>query len=350
MGMKYCVILPSLKCCGPNNVASDIINGILDIDQCTNVDVFYFHESDDAHNIQLNENVRIKRISFFGYIDLGIYDVVHSHMLKADLYVFKNRLLKKNKQTLLVTTIHQKDYINLQYDYNSKTKAFVFSIIWRMILWKFNRIICLSQAMIDYYGRTLPKWKISYIYNGRQFDNKNSNISAIYYSNKKKLGTSCYLTKRKGLEQVLYALIELNNVDFYIAGDGDDRNYLKSLAIKLKIEDRVHFLGRIDNISDFLNSIDVYVLPSRGEGFPLSMIEAFAHKKACVVSNLDVVVETFSKEEIAIFELDNINDLVNKINYAFLNKEHLGDILYKRYINNFSSKQMVDSYLKIFSR
>ncbi|MFB6186099.1 MAG: glycosyltransferase family 4 protein [Halobacteriaceae archaeon] len=85
---------------------------------------------------------------------------------------------------------------------------------------------------------------------------------------------------RKGLDLVLYAISEIgdNDLEFLVAGTGRHENHLKSLATELNIASQVKFLGYIpnDELPSLYSSADVFVLPSRYEGFGLVLLEAMA--------------------------------------------------------------------------
>jgi glycosyltransferase involved in cell wall biosynthesis len=57
-------------------------------------------------------------------------------------------------------------------------------------------------------------------------------------------------------------------------GSGPDEDYLRSLAIYYNINDRIHFQGHIPNVQSIWADNKILVLPSRGEGTPLALIEA----------------------------------------------------------------------------
>lgn len=61
-----------------------------------------------------------------------------------------------------------------------------------------------------------------------------------------------------------------------IYGDGDKREELQLLAEKLKLEDRIIFPGRIDNVPEAIYKTRVFVLPSNTEGMPNTLLEAMA--------------------------------------------------------------------------
>lgn len=61
-----------------------------------------------------------------------------------------------------------------------------------------------------------------------------------------------------------------------VGGDGDQKDALESLANTLGIADRVAFGGKSTNIVEEFVKADLFVLPSRYEGFPNTLLEAMA--------------------------------------------------------------------------
>jgi sugar transferase (PEP-CTERM/EpsH1 system associated) len=81
-----------------------------------------------------------------------------------------------------------------------------------------------------------------------------------------------------------------------IAGGGEERSNLEELVRSTPaLEGRVHFLGATSRITEFLNAIDVYALPSICEGISNSLLEAMASGLPAIVSdtggNPEVVVD-----------------------------------------------------------
>jgi glycosyltransferase involved in cell wall biosynthesis len=81
-----------------------------------------------------------------------------------------------------------------------------------------------------------------------------------------------------------------------IAGGGEERSNLEELVRSTPaLEGRVHFLGATGRITEFLNAIDVYALPSICEGISNSLLEAMASGLPAIVSdtggNPEVVVD-----------------------------------------------------------
>ncbi|MEM0338009.1 MAG: glycosyltransferase [Candidatus Caldarchaeum sp.] len=65
-------------------------------------------------------------------------------------------------------------------------------------------------------------------------------------------------------------------VYLWLVGDGELRPAMEQLAQELGVADRVRFWGIRSDVADILNAADIFVLPSKWEGNPLSVMEAMA--------------------------------------------------------------------------
>ena len=63
---------------------------------------------------------------------------------------------------------------------------------------------------------------------------------------------------------------------FVIAGGGPLRKELESEIAAAGLEGRFHLVGFVENVLGFLRELDVFVLSSRFEGFPIALVEALA--------------------------------------------------------------------------
>jgi GalNAc-alpha-(1->4)-GalNAc-alpha-(1->3)-diNAcBac-PP-undecaprenol alpha-1,4-N-acetyl-D-galactosaminyltransferase len=70
-----------------------------------------------------------------------------------------------------------------------------------------------------------------------------------------------------------------------ILGEGDLRSELEKLCLELDIEDRVFMPGVVKNIDAHLRKADIFILPSRFEGFPITLCEAMACGVPVIASN-----------------------------------------------------------------
>ncbi|MGQ3720245.1 glycosyltransferase family 4 protein [Natrialba aegyptia] len=110
-----------------------------------------------------------------------------------------------------------------------------------------------------------------------------------------RIGTAASISPRKGLGYLIDALptilAEKENVTLSIAGKPPDggkeyKERLKERVHRHNIEDHVEFIGWIDDMPHFLNTLDVFVLPSLNEGIPGSVREALAMEVPVVATDV----------------------------------------------------------------
>jgi glycosyltransferase involved in cell wall biosynthesis len=82
-------------------------------------------------------------------------------------------------------------------------------------------------------------------------------------------------TPRKNLDTVLNALFQVPALHLAVVG-ATERSPYPSLAIKLGLDKRVHFLGYRRDVSEIMKAVDLFVLPSRYEACTLVLLEAMA--------------------------------------------------------------------------
>ena len=76
-----------------------------------------------------------------------------------------------------------------------------------------------------------------------------------------------------------------------LIGDGPDRSTAEHLARKLGVQDRVHFLGKQDNVNELLPLADLMLMPSEMESFGLAALEAMACRVPAIATNVGGVPE-----------------------------------------------------------
>ncbi len=109
--------------------------------------------------------------------------------------------------------------------------------------------------------------------------------SVLPLENKRVLLTVSRMDSRqryKGQDRVISAIPYLvakgHDVDYVVAGEGDDRARLEALALHMGVGERVHFLGapELQSLIELYRTVDLFVMPSTGEGFGIAFLEAMA--------------------------------------------------------------------------
>jgi glycosyltransferase involved in cell wall biosynthesis len=154
-------------------------------------------------------------------------------------------------------------------------------------------------------------------------DKINSNIKKILF-----VGGLDQAHYFKGVDILLNAVASLpeKNWELTIVGEGNLKNNYQKMAVDLKIEKQVKFLGKINSpdLPKIYQSADIFVLPSinSNEAFGIVLIEALACGVPVIASNLPGVRAVFNdKQEGLIIEPKNMADLKNKLELLLNNDE-----------------------------
>ncbi len=87
-------------------------------------------------------------------------------------------------------------------------------------------------------------------------------------------------TTQKNHEMLIRAFAQLKPsrqpVRLLLTGDGELKRQVEQLVHSLRLSEKVHFLGVRSDIPELLNASDIFVLSSRWEGNPMSVMEAMA--------------------------------------------------------------------------
>ncbi|HHQ6617549.1 TPA: glycosyltransferase [Serratia fonticola] len=138
-------------------------------------------------------------------------------------------------------------------------------------------------------------------------------------------------TPHKGGDILLRAIKECHlagkKVKCTIVGDGKELSILKELAEQLNINKLVEFPGAVankDDVFSYLDSFDLFALPTRQEGLPRSIIEAMARGLPCLSTPIGGVPELVAENEL--FQLDNYLQLSQKIINLIDNPEYCKEL------------------------
>lgn len=95
-------------------------------------------------------------------------------------------------------------------------------------------------------------------------------------------------------------------------GDGDNLNEVQNKIAELKIEENVRFMGKSNEIAQYMQAMDVFVLPSLYEGLPVVLVEAQSAGLPCIVADT-VAREANLSEEMTYIPIDSADKWVDEI-------------------------------------
>lgn len=118
---------------------------------------------------------------------------------------------------------------------------------------------------------------------------RNKIRAKLNLNNKKVIGHVGNFLPVKNHAFIIDVFEELAKIDdsycLVLLGTGATQENIKQQVKKLKLEDRVHFVGSVSNVEDYLSAMDVIIMPSIHEGLPLTLIEEQANGLKCVISD-----------------------------------------------------------------
>jgi glycosyltransferase involved in cell wall biosynthesis len=100
------------------------------------------------------------------------------------------------------------------------------------------------------------------------------------------------ITREKGIWELLEAFARVReqhpDCSLLVAGSGEDEEALRAAVAESGLAGAVEFLGRIpyESLGEFFENADCLVLPSYSEGLPMAVLEAMAHRRAIVATDV----------------------------------------------------------------
>lgn len=182
--------------------------------------------------------------------------------------------------------------------------------------------------------------KSTYLYNPKSF----TSTEKCDMNNKRfiSVGRFCYA---KGFDILIKAIKKFNTInkewDFYIIGDGEDKDKLIEKIKEYNLEDKVILPGFTNNIKKYYLESSVFVLSSRWEGMPMVILEALEMGCPVVCNNITAIkpLITDGKEGFVadvdengeklcdkMLQIANSYDLRKKMSQASVDKSKLFDI------------------------
>ncbi|MDI9596980.1 MAG: glycosyltransferase family 4 protein, partial [Atribacterota bacterium] len=213
-------------------------------------------------------------------------DVVHSHSADLGFIIsFACRLYR-------IPMINQCHGVSFPYKQIPAVKRIVEVLCLKYS--GFNKIVTVDENSLSAFKK-LRINNVCYMDNGVDLEkfkqiNKKRNEQIIFLF----VGR---LEKQKGLNYLIKALNilkkEYSQFMVWIIGRGSEEDNLKRLVKKYDLQSYIKFLGNKSNeeISSYYLNSDVFILPSIWEGFPLTLLEAWAAGLPVIISDVGNVSE-----------------------------------------------------------
>ena len=137
------------------------------------------------------------------------------------------------------------------------------------------------------------------------------------------------LTYQKGFDMLIDVakdVLEKNKeYKWLILGDGEDKNRLQEKINKYNLQDRLILKGKVSNVEDYYKNSSLYVMTSRFEGLPMTLLEAKSYKMPIVSFDCPTGPSEIIRNNINgyLVKANDIKEMSNKVNSVLLDDKKL---------------------------
>jgi glycosyltransferase involved in cell wall biosynthesis len=290
-------------------------------------------------------------------------DIVHCHLYSSEVVFTIAQLFLKGKRPVSIRTLH-----------NSKIFGTNNLTIAKFLYKTFDWTVACSDAVYTSFKNYLKFNQVSKlltILNGcflaNSITTRNQKQSArklLHLDSKKNIIVNIagfrgerLETSQKAQDIILraYAIAFRNRDDtiLILAGDGPLRYEAEKLSAELGLRHKVQFIGNIVEPWSLLSAADLFVMASRYEGLPLTLLEAGSVGLPVVATNILEIKNICKGKGWLLIPVDDVKALANALNTAF--RYHSNDnysvietakIIRKKY----SLSKCANGYMNLFKK
>ena len=280
-------------------------------------------------------------------------NILHCQGINCVLFSLFAKLI--NRKMVIINTVH--DVGN--YPSYSNLKLFVQGLI-------LDSTVAISKAVEQEILARENRKRVITIYNAVDLD-KFKKSTKVFDKNNVMVGNVArFYPQKKGQDILVRAIKKINDKEGYevtckFAGEvfkEQDHDYERIVEYisENSLENKIIMCGGVDNIPAFLNQLDLFVLPSRYEGFGIALIEALAMGIPVVASDIDGPKEIYDlakQENVDIGYLAKTGDdedVCKKIKMCLVKYSQYDKNSIREFVSrHFSIEHMVEQHLLLYS-
>ena len=346
-------------------------------------DIVQIRRSDRKLNIK--DYFKTKIINF--YRSIGFLNTMSYYYFDFSLKLKVKKYLKLNRNPEVIVTDSEREMFHfLKYNTNStKTVLFMHTdgIPMKMIslanqeientffyqkmgkryLYTINsvdKIVFICDIGMQNFLKSYPDFdrsKLSVVLNGIEEDS-DKKAENLLSNSKYQYNLTCVgsLSFRKGQDIIIKALAScdrtsLDRIHVNIIGDGPARKEIENLIRSNNLSDIVSMIGSIDNseVKKYLSNSNIFILTSRNEGLPISIIEAMREGLAIISTDISGIPELVDSKYNGLLidpSVEQLKDIFN--NMDSYNWEVMGENSLKLFKDKFTLDRVFSEYCDIY--
>jgi glycosyltransferase involved in cell wall biosynthesis len=300
-----------------------------------------------------------------GKLNLGVVFRLREYIREQAIVIAHSHKYKTNIYTLLACLGTGCRLVSTCHNWLGKSLAMRF-YAWldKRILRSFDMVVGVSNEIVAELTKHVSPHKIVRIGNGIDIQKYQRHVSRdeakrqLHIGNRHVIGFVGRLSPEKGIGYLLRAVRNLikerQDVCVMIVGDGEQADVLKEEARALQITDRVIFTGNRSDTPMLYATMDVFVLPSLQEAFPMVLLEAMACGVPIVATRVGDVAEIIEPDTTGMLvEMKDVIALQNAIRKMLtypVEAERMSATARTKAEQSFSSAAMAKQYYAIYER
>lgn len=326
-----------------------------------NIDIISFLNR--SYNLKVDTYIFAIRLFCWLIFHLKEYSIIHC--VKAGSEAVVCNIISKIFKKKLIVKVVQEEFSDREL-YSSNGKKRLDKVIRHFLLRDVDNFIAISEEIEDNLNKRTNKSIVHRIPNGVDIEK----FKPVCSQEKKKLREKVDIDKeviallhvgaintRKGVYDILNALEEYNGkkiIQFVMCGPVlEDLSFLDRISELNKNNNLIiDYRGSVDNVTDYLNSSDIFVLASYSEGLPNVLLEAGASGLPIISTNIggsrDIIQEGING---LLVEKGNINQIYNTINKLVENEKLRQELTLnsrETIVNRFSNKKIANQYENLY--
>lgn len=352
--MKIIQVIPEFGLAGAEIMCENLTNSLIKMGHEVLVVSLYDYHSPITDRLE-GKGIRVEYLGKKSGLDLSIIkrlrkffkrerpDIIHTH-----LYILKYCVIAcLGMKVRMVHTIH-----NVAKQENNKLDRLFNGYCFRK-----NKVIpvaltrLVKDSILEEYG--LEEINVPIVFNGIPLD---CCIKKQVYSFGKKikiLHIGRY-SDAKNHTELIKAISLLHhiypNVELHLVGEGNLKDKVKELIYEFNASEYVFEHGTTSNPYRFLHDADIFVLPSKYEGMPMTLIEAMGTALPIVASNVGGIPDMIEDNKEGLLCTPVAGSIVEQL-VRLIEDNHLRENLGKAAFESsdkFSSAKMAEEYEKIY--
>ncbi len=326
MKKKILHVVPTLKKDGAETQLLILLKELKKNDECIELVTFDLYpegESIESGLMDLgididvfNRNILSTILYLSRKIKESNYDLVHSHLPRADIAVGVASFFSNFQH---IVSVHA------QYgtrEGESGLKYLLLIPLWRSIIRKADSVIAISEKVKLWLASSRVNQNVSVVLYGIEPREVTHNFKGNNH-----IGMAARFLPWKGWDRVIKVALNLKSrgYPFYLHLAGpDDIGYKEELLSLVKdnnLYDHVIFHDEFQNIYDFFDLVDAFIFLSESEGFGLVLLEAMSYGVPIVCSDISPINEFVDSTTGILVDRNDIDSITGEITSLLSSKE-----------------------------